>query len=262
MDNFNVEQRKSSFSVSNRFKALSPVPHIHPHIELVYLFEGTGTVTSDKQNILLRPGDVFFSFPNQLHYYEVDPARGYVFIVSPDLFPDLHDILFSKVPTHPVIPKDNLPSNIADQLVDIFRCANAQGQFSHIAAKSYMQALLAQLLQKMELTEPILNSDSARQLILYCSEHYTQPLSLELLAKELHLSKDYISHIFSDRLGIYFADFINRLRVEKACQLLVKGGNITEAAYASGFGSIRSFNRNFRQIMGVSTSKYITQDSR
>ena len=78
-----------------------------------------------------------------------------------------------------------------------------------------------------------------------------------MLARELHLSGDYISHVFSDRLGIHFPDFINRLRVEQACQHLAKGCSMTEVAFASGVSSIRSFNRNFKQIMRVSPSVYI-----
>ena len=256
---YKYEHRQRPFFVSNRFRSLSPIPHFHTHLELIYLFEGTGTATVDCVAYPLSPGDIFLSFPNQVHYFDVSPARGYVFIVSPDLIPDLRSIMLSKTPQTPIIARSDLPDRIADRLVDIFRCANNQSPLSLVAANGYMQALLAELLQIIPLSDTDVKPDSVRQVLLYCSEHYTQPLSLEILSRELHLSADYISHIFSDRLGTYFSDMINRLRVERACQLLREGCSATEAAYAAGFGSIRSFNRNFKQFAGVAPSKYLAQ---
>ena len=42
---------------------------------------------------------------------------------------------------------------------------------------------------------------------------------------------------------VCFTDFINRLRIEHACNLLERGSNITDIAFSSGFSSIRTFNR-------------------
>lgn len=144
-----------------------------------------------------------------------------------------------------------------ERLERIFRCANEEDRLQQIAANGYLQAMLAELLQSTRLTQSNINYDSVKKVLLYCSEHYREPLTLEVLARELHLSGDYISHVFSDRLGIHFPDFINRLRVEQTCQHLAMGCSMTEVAFASGFSSIRSFNRNFKQIMGVSPSVYI-----
>lgn len=254
---YKFEQRENAFLASNRFKDLWPVPHLHPHIELIYLLEGQGSGTADQKTEPLGPGDMFLSFSNQIHYFYVAPAKGYIFIVSPELFPDLKDIFLSKIPASPVIGRDALPCDIAARLDKIFRCANSQNRLERIAANGLMQALLAELLGLTELSDVNVNYDSVKKLLLFCSEHYRESLTLEVLAKELHLSRDYISHIFSDRLGIHFPDFINRLRVEQACQHLVKGCSMTEVAYNAGFSSIRSFNRNFKQIMGMSPSSYV-----
>ena len=52
------------------------------------------------------------------------------------------------------------------------------------------------------------------------------------------------------------ADFINNLRIEHARGLLSRGGRITDVAYASGFSSIRTFNRVFSEEYGCSPSEY------
>lgn len=254
---YKFEERQSAFLASKRFKKLMPTPHLHPHIELIYLLEGEGTATIDQKTVPFGAGEAFLAFPNQVHYYHVAPARGYIFIVSPDLFPDLKDVFLDKMPAYPVIGRDSLPGDIVERLERIFRCANQEDRLQQIEANGYLQAMLAELLQNMELLRISVNYDSVKKVLLFCAEHYREPLTLEGMAKELHLSRDYISHIFSDRLGIHFPDLINRLRVEQACQHLAKGCSMTEVAFSSGFSSIRSFNRNFKQIMGVSPSEYI-----
>ena len=79
---------------------------------------------------------------------------------------------------------------------------------------------------------------------------------MDRISQDLHLSKYYICHVFKKRMSIGFADFINSLRIEHACGLLAQGSSITEAAYASGFSSIRTFNRVFSNTMGMPPSAY------
>ena len=103
------------------------------------------------------------------------------------------------------------------------------------------------------------DQDTVKNILKYCMENYTEPLSLELLSKELHLNKYYISHIFQERMHISFKDFINSLRVESACNLLGKSSSITDIAYAAGFSSVRTFNRAFLKHMHMTPSDYIWQ---
>ena len=59
-------------------------------------------------------------------------------------------------------------------------------------------------------------------------------------------SAHYLSRVFSEAVGINFRRFVNELRLEYARELLTTTDlPVTEIAYKSGFGSIRSFNRAF-----------------
>lgn len=255
--NYKLEPRELPFVASTKFKTLSPTPHIHRHIELLYLLDGQSSVVADKKTGFLVPGDVYLAFPNQIHYFDDVPARGYIFIVLPDLFPDLLDIFINKVPDQPIIRKQDLPSDIESRLEKIHFCANSPHWLQYIAAKGHMQALLADLLQKMILSDANSNNDSVKQVLCYCTEHYTEPLTLDVLSRELHLSKHYISHVFTERLRVSFPDFINDLRVKHACKYLKKGCCITDVAFSAGFNSVRSFNRNFKRSKGISPLAYI-----
>nr|WP_297863680.1 AraC family transcriptional regulator [uncultured Acetatifactor sp.] len=240
------------------FSKLSPIPHIHSHLELIYMEEGTCMATVDYQNFLIEKGDLFLSFPNQIHYYHDRSAvKGYLFIFSPDVCRDLKEIFQKKIPCSPIVRASLLPLALHDHL-ELIRSRNeSDTYYGKIAAKGYLLALLAELLPLMNLTGSPANHDSIKNVLAYCSENYTKPLTLEQTARELHLNKYYISHIFNERIKISFVDFINGLRIEHACTLLEQGCNITEIAFSSGFSSIRTFNRVFAQSMNMAPRDYI-----
>ena len=81
--------------------------------------------------------------------------------------------------------------------------------------------------------------------------------ALELLEKELHISKYYVSHVMHEKLNVGFNEYVNSLRVSNACIYLLKTDmSITEISDAVGFNSIRTFNRAFAKQMKVSPSEY------
>ena len=258
---YHVEQRADDFTA---FAAnqLSFYPHIHPHLELVYLSEGRTLASADRNTVIAQAGDLFLSFPNQIHFYnDQEPVSVAVLIVSPELFSDFKDLFQKRIPREPLIKKDRLPPDVAGRIDTILRRAASEDPYHRIAAKGYLTALLAEVLRLMDWVDCPTGHDSTKNVMIYCLENYTQPLSLDTLAAELHLSKFYISRIFKERMGIGFSDFINTLRVEHACELLEKGRSITDVAFASGFSSIRSFNRLFSRNMGMTPTEFIRRKS-
>lgn len=80
----------------------------------------------------------------------------------------------------------------------------------------------------------------------YVSEHFREPITLTDLEDVCGYSAHYLSRVFSEAVGINFRRFVNELRLEYARELLTATDlPVTEIAYKSGFGSIRSFNRAF-----------------
>ncbi len=237
---------------------LSSIPHIHPHLELVYLASGSSIANIDGASHRMEPGDILLTFPNQIHYYhDLAPIQGCLIIVSADYFADLNEYFNSRIPVSPVIKSHLLPENIGIQIERIHQQVNSQESLEQTAAKGNLLAMLAMLIQKMRLEPCEGTHDSFQSILLYCLEHYTEPLTLDSLSSQLHLRKYYISHIFTERLRISFPEFINSLRVEYACSLLKKEKNITQAAYAAGFNSIRSFSRNFKKITHMTPSEFL-----
>lgn len=251
---------KTSPIIALPLNALSPTPHLHTHLELVYIETGLSVATVNGRDHPFGNGDIFLAFPNQLHFYwDRTPIRGQIVIFSAALFPDLAEHFSSRVPVDPIIKSNQLPPDVGKQLVSICEQVNSQVALEQTAAKGKLLSLLSELLQKMELVPCSGTLDNIQSLMRYCMDHYTEPLSLDHLAAALHLNKYYISHLFRERLRVSFPAYINDLRVSHACALLKADKSITATAFDSGFASIRSFNRNFEKIVGKTPSEYLRQ---
>ena len=102
--------------------------------------------------------------------------------------------------------------------------------------------------------------DTAHRAIRYVVEHYRQPLQAKEVARELEISPSHLARIFSTRLHMGFNEYVNRLRVQAAQDLLQSTSRpVTEIMLDTGFESQSTFNRAFREIYGVSPRVYRQQ---
>lgn len=254
---YKIENRKRDFTAIPIHKLL-PMPHIHSHLELIYLKKGSALAALDYSSYSLEEGEMFLSFPNQIHFYQVEtPVEGYMLIFAPTLFGELKEVLQTKIPACPILHKEELPVDMTERMEMICGRLSGDSIYDRAAARGCLLMLLGETLPQMNLQDNPGDQDTVKNILRYCMENYTKPLSLEVLAKELSLNKYYISHIFSERMKMSYKEFINNLRVEHACGLLEKGVSITDIAYASGFSSVRTFNRAFLKNREMTPRDYI-----
>jgi AraC-like DNA-binding protein/ligand-binding sensor protein len=91
----------------------------------------------------------------------------------------------------------------------------------------------------------------------YILEHQTDDLSLAQVARAVNTSTFYFCKIFKKSTGINFTDYLSRVRIEKAKNLLLNPNlRISEIAYEVGFQSLTHFNRVFKKILGQSPTEY------
>jgi len=110
-----------------------------------------------------------------------------------------------------------------------------------------------QILVQRENTEPPAIT-RAKQFIL---ENQAEDLSLGEVAKAVNTSIFYFCKMFKKATGLNFTDYVSRLRVEKAKNLLLNRNlRVSEIAYEVGFQSLTHFNRVFKKVMGQSPTQY------
>lgn len=261
------EKRHTDFSYRDDNGAsisLACGAHLHYHIEIAYIESGHVDAYVDSELYGLEAGDMVVVFPNRIHRFDCTGKEQYkLFIISPDLVPDLAQRLKHEAPQCPVIKHANKNKRLIS-LINIL--SETEKILSHSSTdipkdaimKGYLLAFFGELLGMMPTSRIRADESQAIRAILdYCSQNFKQDISLSSIEEEIHLSKYYISHLFGDKLGVSFNEYVNSLRVSEACRHLRLGEySITEISAMSGFCTLRTFNRAFARQMGMSPSQY------
>jgi len=84
-----------------------------------------------------------------------------------------------------------------------------------------------------------------------------EPPGLEELGREVGVSPFYLSRIFSQETGMTIPQYLRRIRMERAAELLREGRhNVTEAAFAVGYSSLGHFSKSFCEVIGCCPTLY------
>lgn len=91
----------------------------------------------------------------------------------------------------------------------------------------------------------------------FIETHKSDPISLSEVARALNVSTFYFCKLFKKATGINFTEYLSRVRIEKAKNLLLNPNlRVSEIAYEVGFQSLTHFNRVFLRIVGRSPTAY------
>lgn len=102
------------------------------------------------------------------------------------------------------------------------------------------------------------------RVILFINDNLSEKLTLELLAREACFSPYHFHRIFTAILGETPNAYVNRVRLERAANMLQRkpGLSITDIAFETGFSSSAAFSRSFKQHFGCSASVWKKQQAR
>lgn len=236
-------------------------PHMHAQIEFFLLLEGDTTVYIDSVEHKLSAGDFCLVFPNQIHAYKSTKKERYMLVImDSDMVSEIKDVFKNRLPKSNVIKKENLSEEVLHLMRKIgkIKLEGADGEYREILLKGALLSLFGEVFQKLDFVDTkSISSNTLKNVVDFCSDNFASDLSLDILEENLHVSKYYISHLFSMKLKVKFNDYINSLRITEACsQLRQTDFTITEISQNVGFNTLRTFNRAFARRMGMSPSEY------
>ncbi|SKA95287.1 AraC-type DNA-binding protein [Thiothrix eikelboomii] len=98
------------------------------------------------------------------------------------------------------------------------------------------------------------------EVVDYITANYANQFALIDIAKRVGMSESRFSRYFRRATGNTFTDFVNRLRVNRACQLLMETDQyVSTICYNVGFNNIANFNRRFMELKGMTPSDFRKQ---
>jgi two-component system response regulator YesN len=93
--------------------------------------------------------------------------------------------------------------------------------------------------------------------LIFIQSNFTRDLSLEEVASQAGVSKSYLCRVFPEYTGEHFSDYLQRLRVERAKELLrFTNDHIYEIALKVGFWNSRYFSKVFHEAVGMTPADY------
>ncbi len=266
----------SSFNMSTGSKRRSYQQHWHSYGEIIFVGPGeTNIFQVGKKIYELSEEDFVLAWPMELHsIIDADRTEALVIQFSNAFINSLFDLrrimhfyrnlhiisakahpeLGEKLKSLALKMKEVFFSNVFDKEI---RCCMLLMEFM-LTMDEYRGELNG------EIDSGALNiysDDIIRRMIKvtdYIKNNLTaEDLSQAEMANMAGISKDYFSRIFKQITGMNYNKWLNRIRLEKASELLAqKGINLTEVAMLSGFQSIPSFNRVFHEEKGMTPSEY------
>lgn len=123
--------------------------------------------------------------------------------------------------------------------------------------RSIVRNILFNIIDICEYKKNSKNDDIIRKCKKYIDEHFSEELSLESIAQKFYFNPSYFSCFFKNYTGISFSDYLFKIRMQKAQELL-KGTEqkVYEIAMKVGYKDPGYFNRIFKREFGVTPDEY------
>lgn len=242
--------------------------HWHREWELNVITEGNGVVRLGEKETEAKAGDIVLIQPELLHAITTDDRLFYDTVVfSSDMFGNGEDRSYRKM-VHPLClgraclqiaeEKNVCYKEIRECADTVICCARENSAEADLLMKGELLRLLWFFYEGDLVSgnrEPVQNGE-IKAAIDYMSIHYAENITIADLAGQVNLSQSYFMQKFREMAGMGAAEYLNRLRVQKACEEILSGSSISGAAFDCGFRNLSNFNRQFRMMVGCTPREY------
>lgn len=228
----------------------------HTHAEIIYVISGTVTMTIDGIKRTLKAGQLSICFPYSMHEYEKSPDSKILLVLfSASATGVFEQDLLTKKPVTPYLEDGTMLYATLCKIVDFKK----KGKEYEKIAMAYLCAAVGEILSELSLYD-IESTDTGtiQKILIYCTENFRDcDMCLDKVAKNLFISKSYISKIFAKKLKCNFREYINSLRINEAkSQLEGTDFKIIDIMENCGFKNQSSFNRVFFEECGITPREY------
>lgn len=102
--------------------------------------------------------------------------------------------------------------------------------------------------------------EPVKEALVYVEQHLQEQLSMAEVAGLIHLNASYFSVLFKEQTGVPFSEYVSRLRVQRAKEMLLQTRmSIGEIGERVGYRTDKYFIRVFKSLEGISPSRYRQQ---
>lgn len=243
--------------------------HHHDFYEIYYFISGQVEYRVEGKTYQLQPGDLLLINPWEFHQGVVTTGIPYerrVLWIDRTYLAQFNEgdtdltACFDPAVENLLRPTKSQQSTIVT-LLEMLRQENKNEDFG---SQFYAQGVFLQLMVEInrmarrstQQKEPIKTGELVSQVISYISSHYQEPLTLQSLADVFFVSKYYLSHEFSRKVGTSVYRYVLLRRLLAAREMISAGFSPGEAAQQCGFRDYANFYRLFKAEYGLTPSEF------
>ncbi|MBQ0072207.1 MAG: helix-turn-helix domain-containing protein [Spirochaetales bacterium] len=237
---------------AGQYRNLKNLPHWHKECEVITCQSGSAIINMGRDTYTLNAGFCIFIPSEMVHCVTADEDTVVlVAIVDTSLTSGLSDVYQLKNPVF----QDRY--HTAETLIEIRDEYNLGQKFYGRLTNALVTALVLRIFRGEEYVErppqPGKGALSNYKKLLEKIEE-SADLSFDDAAAFMNMSPAYFSRYFKKLTGMTYTQYLNAARVEKAIELMYSEPLLTskDLMVRTGFGTLRNFNRVFREITGFS----------
>lgn len=232
-------------------------PHSHHFTEIFFVKKGRGFLQIEHEKIPIQENSLILIGARSQHTEFSDPGNPLDYYV---IGVEGLKISAEQAANYSII-KYSEPSIIHQCFENILQeMRSKQNGYAEIC-QHYLAILILQICRKnhisYELTDVQTKSRECHEAKEYIETHYSDKITLDMLADECNLTKFYLSHKFSEVYGKSPMTYLTEVRIAAAKDLLkTTNHSIEEIAGAAGFSSSSYFSQTFQKICQMSPQQY------
>lgn len=143
----------------------------------------------------------------------------------------------------------------------LFQVMLSNDPLKGVYADLTFKELMIKLLQTQSLLALDISSDRNSNVLQYLKEfirnHISEPITVDTLGKQANMSKSTLTRLFKTQIGVSPLEYVIRLRLRKAKEILSQTKNIKEACFSAGFNDVNYFTRLFKKREGVTPGAFV-----
>lgn len=250
-------------------------PHWHKWIEIVYVLGNELKIGLNNCVYTLKKRDILLVGMGEVHYFLAQPQKCDRIILNFELslFDDLSNHISKRKITNPFISYNESNSDTTfstykffeKQILSIYKeVQNKESGYEFtVGARIYdiaagiLRYIPNEKLCSSEMNKQLKKLEILEQVTRYIDANFREELSLAEVSKAANFSMYHFTRFFKDTTGMTLGQYFKNYKVSKAVNMLMNtNASISEIAFDSGFNSIKTFNRVFKQVKGCSPSEF------
>ncbi len=249
-----------------QYDLLAPL-HYHKEFELVMVTEGMVTVQIEKDPYTFHRGEGAFVNSGQLHVIRAaDGGRhGFIAVVfDPALLCEKPDRIFAEyirpMLDHSLFVPAVLPDSLCGRIEEICAAYEEKAFGYELYIKSVLYEIFFRMMKNSKKTDrsaPQVRSGLIKAVTDYIRDNYFRPISLQNLADQANISKEYLCRIFNEMTGVSPIYYLNWYRIRQSTDLLLESSrSISDIAFSCGFNNSSYYSKLFLRYMGCTPMEY------